>query len=236
MIKYLINAISKGLAFSKNEAKGSLFLAILVVLVIGLSNYTSSKIKNKTNVTGDSTLLASWVAEVEASYAGKKRPKAKTKSKPTFSLPERVLEKKPKPKAVEAEKTEIVILDLNSANAEELQKVNGIGKVYSESIVKYRERLGGFSSTNQLSEIYGMNDELISKVSEQFAIQSATDRLKINADSVKTLIKHPYISYDLAWVIINYRKQNGDITGFEDLKKIKAINDSLLAKLRPYIE
>ena len=142
-------------------------------------------------------------------------------------------------KTVEVKIPEIekhVIYDLNTATADDLRKIKGIGKVYSERIVKYRNMLGGFSNKDQLSEVYGINDELINKITNDFSIQSDNEAIPINSDSVKILAGHPYISYDLAWVIINYRKQNGDISEFEDLKKIKALDDSVLQKLRPYIK
>ena len=59
---------------------------------------------------------------------------------------------------------------------------------------------------------------------------SAPKLLNINADSAKVLSNHPYISYDLAWIIINYRKQNGDITSANELKKILAIDEETFTR------
>lgn len=236
MIKYLINAISKGLAFSKNEARGTVALAILIIVVVIFSNFTAARIKNKSPEIYDPALLAAWVAEVDSSYSAKKISKPKPKYKSTYDFPKPVADTKA-PLITQPPKVEkLVVLDLNNASLEELQEVKGIGKVYSERIIKYREMLGGFSAMSQLAEVYGVEQDLVEKVSLQFSIQSQNQAIVINSDSVKTLVKHPYISYDLAWVIINYRKQNGDIDGFQELKKIKAIDDSLLIKLRPYIK
>ena len=59
--------------------------------------------------------------------------------------------------------------------------------------------------------------------------------LNINSDSAKVLANHPYVSYDLAWIIINYRKQHGDITSSNDLKKVKALDEETFARLEPYL-
>lgn len=238
MIKYFINAISKGLAFSKNEARGTFALAILVIFVLIFSSYATSKIKAKDHEPYDSAQLIAWVAEVESSYSSKRVAPTKPAYTSTYDhtkpKKEEIIATTAKPQPSKTE--EVVLLDLNGSSAEELQKVKGIGKVYSERIVKYREMLGGFSSVDQLVEVYGINQEVVKNLSSQLFIRVPNDVFPINSDSVKTLMKHPYISYDLAWVIINYRRQNGDIKGFEDLKKIKAIDDSLLNKLRPYVE
>lgn len=48
------------------------------------------------------------------------------------------------------------ILSLNEADTTALKKIPGIGSWYASRIVRYRERLGGFISTAQLSEIEGL--------------------------------------------------------------------------------
>lgn len=238
MIKFIIDAISKGLAFSKTEAKGTFVLIIIVLLSITSFRFISSKIKTRKTSEYDPSELTAWVKEVASSYTRKtgqnEIPESslqrvvKKERKPTFS--------KEKENALEPNEIEVPILDLNISSAQELQKVRGIGNVYSERIVKYREMLGGYVSIEQLKEVYGLTDEVVAKIGERFSVQSNVERIEINSDSVKLLARHPYISYDLAWVILNYRKQNGDIKNFEDLKEIKALNDSILLKLRPYLE
>ncbi len=242
MIKFFIDAISKGLAFSKAEAKGTFLLIIIVILSITSFRLVSNKVKNTGEIEYDPSELSAWVKEVEASYSKRKEeeklaeqsnPDSFQKEWKPIEYKKKYKKTKPQPKAEEIPPP---IVDLNMATAEELQQIRGIGKVYSQRIVKYRDMLGGFVSMQQLEEVYGLNTELVNKISERFALQSGAKKIDINADSVKFLAKHPYISYDLAWVIINYRKQNGDIKSFEDLKGIKALNDSILIKLKPYLE
>ena len=242
MIRFIINAISQNLAFSKNEARGTFILAILVIITITSSRFITDKIKEQKVEVFNPQPLSLWVKEVGASYAEKTPEKPVMRSWPT---PQYSIKKETtSPKKIEKtsreinERPEVIsrMYDLNTATAENLQQVKGIGKVYSERIVKFRESLGGFASFDQLVEVYGITNELASKMRKNFNIQTSNRHLQINTDSVKLLMRHPYISYDHAWIIINYRKQNGDIDGFDDLKEIKALNDSILEKLRPYIK
>lgn len=45
------------------------------------------------------------------------------------------------------------LISINSATAENLSTIPGIGPVYAERIVKFRDKLGGFVSKNQLNQL-----------------------------------------------------------------------------------
>lgn len=190
--------------------------------------------------------LAAWVAEVASSYHEKEEKIEFDKSvyqpfkNSTQSKVEKqssvfaTNEKKYEPKHNKVEVLEI--RDLNTATAEALQIVKGIGPSFSERIVKFRSKLGGFASNDQLQEVYGLSDETISEIKKHFDVQSLPRPIDINSDSAKVLANHPYINYDLAWIIINYRRQNGDIQSADDLRKIQALDDETFARLKPYLD
>ena len=46
-----------------------------------------------------------------------------------------------------------VMVELNSADTLELDKIRGIGPAFARRIVKYRERIGGFYKKEQLMEV-----------------------------------------------------------------------------------
>ena len=46
-------------------------------------------------------------------------------------------------------------IEINGADTTLLMKIPGIGSYYASRIVRYRERLGGFASAQQLEEIDG---------------------------------------------------------------------------------
>lgn len=242
MFRFILNAISRALGFSKTEAKGTLALILIIIVGLITSRVLIWKMKNhQTSFDGNPGELEEWIKTVESSYEEKKErekfdktvyfPKkqyTKTVSKPKKSFEERK-------KEIEEIKP-IVLSDLNSASAEELQKIKGIGPSYSERIVKYRDLLGGFSEEDQLAEVYGLEEDVVSKLLEQFSIQSEVKKIPINSDSLKILAKHPYISYDMAKIILNYRKAHGDFEKLEDLMKIKTIDENIFLRLKPYLE
>ncbi|MEM0940080.1 MAG: helix-hairpin-helix domain-containing protein [Bacteroidota bacterium] len=248
MLKFLVNSVSRALGFSKVEAQGTLVLILIIIFGIVFSRMFISSLKSSNQIESkEADDLAQWIAEVESSYEVKEEDATFDKSvympakKDLLGKSKVENQKKIKTPVIKSEPQEIkassiILLDLNTANAEELQKVKGIGPVFSNRILKFREKLGGFTSSNQLYEVYGLDDETILEIEKYFSVQSSPKNLDINNDSAKVLANHPYISFDLAWIIINYRKQNGNINSASDLKKIQAIDKETFIRLKPYLD
>ncbi|MEQ8905445.1 helix-hairpin-helix domain-containing protein [Ekhidna sp.] len=237
MLKFLINAISRALSFTKTESKGTLVLILIILMALLFKNYKVNQLKKHKYSPTDSSALE-WIGTVHASYEiRKEKPEEfdKTVYYPAKKNASAKKESKPAKEKLPGDEP-FIVADLNTANALDLQKVKGIGPAYSERIIKYRDILGGFTDTTQLHEVYGLHPETIRELAKHFSIQSSVKRIEINTDSIKTLIKHPYINYDLARIIINYREQHGDFTSAEDLRKIKALDDRTFLRLKPYLE
>ncbi len=112
--------------------------------------------------------------------------------------------------------------DLNTATAEDLQRVNGIGEKLSARIVNYRNILGGFRGDVQLSDVYGLSPEVVERVLQQFEIQSgAGEKLHLNEVSLMQLVDLPYFNYEQARAIIKYREEAGEIKNLEELRQIR---------------
>ena len=145
---------------------------------------------------------------------------------PYFKFPDWVNSKKEYSKTnnyKQYAKPKIVVLDINDATAEDLDKVYGIGEALAGRILKMRNSLGGFVSMEQMSEVYGLSPEVIEKLNESFIVekQPMLTKIKINQGSIKELALFPYFRYALAKQIVTYRSMNGDIKTIEDLTKIK---------------
>ena len=98
------------------------------------------------------------------------------------------------------------IIELNTADSLELQILKGIGPVLSRRIVRYRELLGGFYDIAQLKEVYGIDEELYSRISENFAVDASKIRqINLQFADQKALMSHPYISREMASAIVSYR-------------------------------
>lgn len=128
------------------------------------------------------------------------------------------------------------ILDLNTADTTLLKQLPGIGSAYAKWIVNYREKLGGFCETEQLLEVYRMDTARYDAIKDFVIIDSTfvPNKLRINSDAFKILLKHPYLEYDDVKKIVNYREQKGLITSWEQL--VKVVGDAISPKLRYYID
>jgi DNA uptake protein ComE-like DNA-binding protein len=120
-------------------------------------------------------------------------------------------------------KTKVRILkDLNVVNSEDLKKISGVGDVLSVRIIKYRKKLKGFSFESQLSEVYGLNPEVVKKILNEYQIkkQPIIDKININKANFKEVLSVVYIDYETTKLIFNYKDEVGRINDLLELKKI----------------
>lgn len=127
-------------------------------------------------------------------------------------------------------------MDLNSCDSLDLTLVSGIGEKRGALIVKYREKLGGFYSLQQLKEVFGMQDFEVEKFEEYFYINAQELRhLNINTAEYKELIAHPYMDAYMVKSILIYRKRNGRIASCKELQEITHAYPELMERLQHYI-
>lgn len=147
---------------------------------------------------------------------------------PYFKFPEWITNPKPKNNAVyiynSKPKTFAQKQDLNTATAQQLQKVNGVGKVFSDRIIKYRNKFkGGFIADVQLLDVYGLTSEVIEKITNQFTVKTpkTIQQININAATIGDLVTVPHIDYDLAHNIIEQRQLREGYNSIDELTKVK---------------
>ncbi|MCC7303565.1 MAG: helix-hairpin-helix domain-containing protein [Bacteroidia bacterium] len=127
------------------------------------------------------------------------------------------------------------IVELNTADSAVLVSLKGIGPSFARRILRYRERLGGFHTLEQLMEVYGMDKERFTLLSEQVSVDSSRiRRLNINTLPADSLRVHPYIRWNLANLIVKYREKHGFYREIGDLKHLDLVTDSIYCKLAPY--
>lgn len=130
----------------------------------------------------------------------------------------------------------IAVLNINEADTAAFIALPGIGSKLANRIVNFRERLGGFHSVDQIGDTYGLPDSTFQKLKQYFvAEKTAVKQFNINTSSKDDLKSHPYIRWNLANAIVEYRNQHGSYTSLEDLYNIALINDSIFKKIAPYI-
>lgn len=67
-------------------------------------------------------------------------------------------------------------LDINTANAEQLQQLKGVGPKRAKAIISYREQHGPFTRPEQLLNIKGVGKRLLERNRGQIDINSGGDQ------------------------------------------------------------
>ncbi|CAN5445274.1 helix-hairpin-helix domain-containing protein [soil metagenome] len=128
--------------------------------------------------------------------------------------------------------------DINEADTTQLKLIRGIGSAFSKRIINYRNSLGGFISIDQLSEVYGLQDEALQNI---LALAKVADdflprKIRINHATSKELASHPYINFQLANRLVAYREQHGHFNEADRFTEIKELDKESLVKIHPYLD
>lgn len=128
------------------------------------------------------------------------------------------------------------IIDINTADTTTFISLPGIGNKLAGRIANFRQKLGGFSSVEQIAETYGLPDSTFQKIRPLLQCSNPTLKtININTAGLDELRSHPYLRWNIANAIINYRQQHGNYKSVEDLKKIDIITDELFKKVSTYL-
>lgn len=136
------------------------------------------------------------------------------------------------------EKTEkkLFIVDINEADTAAFIALPGIGSKLAARIVNFRDKLGGFYSLAQVGETYGVPDSTFQKIKTHLILkEGAVKKLNINTATKDELKVHPYIKWNLANAIVEYRNQHGAYKSLEDLKNIVMVDEATFNKISHYL-
>jgi competence protein ComEA len=143
-----------------------------------------------------------------------------------FFLPER--EKKKEAKT-------LAVIDVNTATAAEWESLPGIGTVLANRVIKYREKLGGFTSLEQVKKTYGISDSVFAQIDPWLRLQpgvvSGNRGLDLNKATVGQITAIAGIPESIAKAIVVYRNEYGPFQQITDLKKLVLISDTLFQRL-----
>lgn len=121
---------------------------------------------------------------------------------------------------------------INSADTTQLQKIPGIGSAYARMIIRYRERLGGFTTMAQVLESGPVPESTLQYITIDAA---QVHKLNVNKLSLNQLRRHPYINFYQAKAICEYRRLHGPLHSLEELRFSPDFPPAQIERLQPYV-
>jgi len=127
-------------------------------------------------------------------------------------------------------------IEINAADTLNLLKIKGISPWLARNIIKYRSLLGGFYRKEQLLEVYHLDTAKYLWIADYLKVDTnLVKKININNATFRQLNYHPYIKYDLASFIINYRQKHGRFKDIDELKKESKMSSDKYERVRHYL-
>ena len=154
---------------------------------------------------------------------------------------------------------EISPIGINSADTISLEGIPGIGSVLSRRIIRFRSLKKGFSSLEDLKEVYGLSQKTYSEILPYFyldpipedlaerseggsfsrsfpaPVKSSLSPIDINQADEHSFRKLPGIGPVLSKRIVSYRQAKGGFNHPKELKQVYNLPDSTFKKILPYL-
>jgi DNA uptake protein ComE-like DNA-binding protein len=136
------------------------------------------------------------------------------------------------------EKISISTTDLNLATVKDLQSIEGVNEFLAERIVKYRDRIQGYTYTTQLFEVWNLDKSNAEDILKTFQIktQPVIQKVNVNTASFKQVLSNPYIDYDLCKKIFDFRDEVAELQSIEELKNIQGFPLDKYDRIVLYLE
>ena len=134
--------------------------------------------------------------------------------------------------------SELIIksIEINTATYEQWVSLPSIGRSWAGKIMRFKEKLGGFTQISQVAETFGLPDSVYQKIVPLLNLkETKPSTVPLNTASFDQLNQHPYINAQQAKWIIAYRQQHGTVERVEDLLKIPTLNANWFEKTKPYL-
>jgi competence protein ComEA len=234
MLGWFKRQIRDHFGFSKTETNGVLWLIVLIVFFLAIPQviqwyYSSNPPASNQE---DIALLDSIVTQLEQQVA------ASSKTINSIHNPFEVAHKATKKRSQTKQAQLMPAFDINTADTSQLQQIKGIGPKLSTRIVKYRDKLGGFINQAQYPEIYGLDPLVVGRLVEQTYITAnfRPQQININTADFKTLVGHPYLSYQQVQRIVRYRENHGKLASIQDLLSLGMLEEATFEKIKSYLK
>lgn len=216
-INYYKVHLKKWLYLTKQEQKGIYPLIIILLLLIVTPELYDVLYAREKNIR---FLESIQVEVIEAGKELQKQNNVKLLQKDSVQKPKLIYP-----------------VNLNTADSTTIVALYRIGPGLTHKILEYREQLGGFVNLNQLTEIWGFDEDILFDLKGKITVSPfQVKRFKLNNVTLDQLQTHPYFKFKLSRIIINYRTQHGPYNSLQSLKEIPVVDDSVYKRITLYLE
>ena len=127
-------------------------------------------------------------------------------------------------------------IELNTADSSLLIQLTGIGPVLAARTIRYRNLIGGFADVTQLGEVFGIQQDLVERLTPQLSVDTSFIRkIPVNTASLNDLTRHPYLNEQQARGMMNYRRLQNRINSLDELVQNNILKRGEAEKIRPYL-
>ncbi|MCS6981071.1 MAG: helix-hairpin-helix domain-containing protein [Flavobacteriales bacterium] len=129
------------------------------------------------------------------------------------------------------------LVNLNDASASELTRIPGIDEALAQRIIEYRNKVGGFTSVQQLFKIREPEPGFWERVLPYFTVGDfPSPKVNINYATEEELIRLPLIGRTRARALKEARQRDGFFRSLYDLRQRKVLPDSVVDVIQHLIE
>ncbi len=140
------------------------------------------------------------------------------------------------------EKTEVTpptkptITDLNTATAEALVLIPGIGEKTAQRILEMRSNIGGFARVEHINAVWGITPENYERMKSWLTVNpsSPPQKKSLNHISAYELSRYPFMQKNAVSQWITYRKLNGYFKTWEEVENAEGMSPKMLEILKEY--
>lgn len=233
---------NKQKGFSRFERNGIILLSFLIIISIIAKKYVVDYFVKENKITANDqqkiALLQQQINEAKITYANNYSSNKNPNKYPNNYASN--AEKYSKNNSYQKKKDYYdFTIEVNAATQQDYERLYGIGKVYAERIVTFRNKLGGFYSINQIKDVFGIEDSTFQKFKKNLTIKPAkVQKIDVNNATFEELTANPYFFSTVAKQIIGYRTKVRPFTSVEDFKNLYFVKDhpEHYDKMFPYVD
>ena len=139
------------------------------------------------------------------------------------------------------------LIDVNRADLQELQRINGVGPAIAQRIIDYRNSHGAFTSIEDLRNVKGIGQARLEQIRPHITLRGGrtptrqvqpntnTNLIDINRANSSELQRIKGVGKATAEKIIEYRNSHGVFKRPEDLLNVRGIGAAKLNQIRTQI-